>query len=68
MNFICKINKLKVVYKYILIFRVESRKKAKHLHLMKQNMEGIKYLWFKDHLDPNITECTREMLADLIEQ
>lgn len=35
---------------------------------MKQSLIAEKLLWFKNHLDPNITSVTNEIVAELIEK
>uniref|UniRef100_A0A1B6E4P4 Translation machinery-associated protein 16 n=1 Tax=Clastoptera arizonana TaxID=38151 RepID=A0A1B6E4P4_9HEMI len=61
-------NSRKVVQLSKQIKKIEKRKKSKNFHVLKQNIEGVKYIWFRDHLNSSTTECTHEMLANLIEQ
>jgi hypothetical protein len=43
------------------------REKIKLVHHMKQNLIGEKFLWFQNHLVPNVTKYTPELILSIIE-
>ncbi|PNF23381.1 hypothetical protein B7P43_G13189 [Cryptotermes secundus] len=47
--------------------KISRREKIKLVHHMKQNLIGEKFLWFRDHLVPDVTEYTPELILSIIE-
>ncbi|XP_021924247.1 translation machinery-associated protein 16-like isoform X2 [Zootermopsis nevadensis] len=47
--------------------KITTREKTKLMHHMKQNLIGEKFLWFRDHLVPDITKYTPELILIIIE-
>jgi hypothetical protein len=47
--------------------RISTREKVKLVHHMKQNLIGEKFLWFRDHLVPDVVKYTPELILNIIE-
>jgi len=47
--------------------RISTREKVKLVHHMKQNLTGEKFLWFRDHLVPDVIKYTPELILNIIE-
>lgn len=47
--------------------RISVREKIKLVHHMKQNLIGEMFLWFRDHLVPDVTKYTPELILSIIE-
>ena len=46
--------------------RISTREKVKLLHHVKQNLTGEKFLWFRDHLVPDVIKYTPELILNII--